>query len=121
MQRLITTLCAGAALLTLAMAATAGERKTVQQLYQEKTALNGKQVELHGKVVKVNNNILNRNFLHIQDGTGAEDSNDVTVTSDQTAEAGDEVSITGTVAIDRDFGAGYTYPVIIEQATISKK
>lgn len=120
MQRLITTLCTGIALFTLTAAQAAGERKTVEQLYQEKDALSGQQVAVHGKVVKVNNGIMQKNFLHIQDGTGAADSNDITVTSEQTAEVGAEVTITGTLVVDRDFGAGYTYPVIIEQATISK-
>jgi hypothetical protein len=120
MQRFITTLCAGIALLTLTAAQAAGDRKTVEQIYQQKAALNGQQVAVHGKVVKVNNGIMQKNFLHIQDGTGSEDSNDLTVTSSETAEVGDEVTVTGTLVIDRDFGAGYTYPVILEQASISK-
>jgi hypothetical protein len=121
MQRLITLLCTGIALLALTAAQAAGDRKTVEQIYQHKTELNGQQVAVHGKVVKVNNGIMQKNFLHIQDGTGGEDSNDITVTSTETAEVGDEVTITGTLVTDRDFGAGYVYPVIIEQATISKE
>jgi len=120
MQRLILTLCTGIALFALAAAQAAGDRKTVEQIYQQKAALNGQQVAVRGKVVKVNNGIMQKNFLHIQDGTGGQDSNDITVTSTETAAIGDEVTIIGTLAVDRDFGAGYTYPVIIEQATISK-
>ena len=105
-----------------AFSAQAGqaEQKTVETLYQDKAALNGHEVQLRGKVVKVNNGIMNRNFLHIQDGTGKEGSNDVTVTSDETASVGEEVTITGTLAVDKDFGAGYTYPLLIEQAKITK-
>ena len=44
--------------------------KTVAALYQEKSALAGKEVRVQGKVVKVNNGIMDRNFLHVQDGTG---------------------------------------------------
>lgn len=120
MQRYLITLCAGLAFLTLGTAQAAGDRKTVEQIHQERAALSGQQVAVHGKVVKVNNGIMNKNFLHIQDGTGATDSNDITVTSQDTAEVGDEVTVTGTLVVDRDFGAGYVYPVIIEQATISK-
>lgn len=119
MQRMITTLCTALALFTLT-AAQADDRKTVEQIYQERDALSGQQVVVHGKVVKVNNGIMQKNFLHLQDGTGGEDSHDLTVTSQDTAEVGDEVTITGTLVTDRDFGAGYTYPVIIEQAKISK-
>jgi len=94
-------------------------KKTVEALNVEKTQLSGKQVQFKGKVVKVNNGIMGKNFLHIQDGTGGKTTNDVTVTSAQTAAMGEEVVVTGKVTLERDFGAGYTYPLIIEEATIS--
>ncbi len=108
--------------LLAAFAATAGDaaQKTVAALYQEKAQLNGKHVQVHGKVVKVNNGIMHRNFLHLQDGTGGQGTNQLTITSQDTANVGDEVVVTGTLAVDRDFGAGYTYPVILEKAAISK-
>ena len=96
------------------------EQKTVVALYQEKASLSGHHVQLHGKIVKVNNAILNRNFLHLRDGTGQDGSNDLTITSQDTAEVGDEVVVTGTITVDKDFGAGYTYPILLEQATVSK-
>lgn len=96
-----------------------GATKTVEALNVEKAQLGGQKVAFDGKVVKVNNNIMKRNFLHIQDGTGKEGTNDVTVTSAQTAAVGEMVHVVGTVAIDRDFGAGYVYPLIIEDAVIS--
>jgi len=96
------------------------EQKTVESLYLEKAKLGGHHVQLHGKIVKVNNAVMNRNFLHLQDGTGQQGSNDLTVTSQDTAEVGDEVVVTGTLSIDKDFGAGYTYPIILEQATLTK-
>ncbi len=103
---------------TVAAAADAAS-KTVEALNVEKAKLNGKQVAFKGKVVKVNNNIMKKNFLHIQDGTGKEGTNDVTVTSAQTAKEGDQVSVVGKVMLDRDFGSGYTYPLIIEDAVIT--
>jgi hypothetical protein len=102
------------------LAAGVPEQKTVAALYAEKAKLGGHQVQLHGKVVKVNNAIMNRNFLHLQDGTGKQGSNDLTVTSQDTAEVGDEVVVTGTLTVDKDFGAGYTYPVLLEQASVKK-
>ena len=96
------------------------EQKTIAALYQEKANLGGHQVQLHGKIVKVNNAIMNRNFLHLRDGTGKEGSNDLTITSQDSAEVGDEVVVTGTITVDKDFGAGYTYPILLEQATVSK-
>ncbi|MCG6968310.1 MAG: hypothetical protein LJE85_00950 [Gammaproteobacteria bacterium] len=95
-------------------------KKTVEAVNTDQAKLNGKIVQIHGKVVKVNNGIMKRNFLHIQDGTGGQGTNDITVTSDQTANVGDEVTITGTVALNVDFGFGYKYPILIEQSTIEK-
>ena len=95
---------------------------TIGELYQQKAELSGKQVQLQGKVVKVNNEIMKRNFLHIQDGSGdaANGTNDLTLTSQDTAAIGDEVVVVGTVTLNQDFGYGYSYPVLIEGATISK-
>ena len=97
-------------------------QKTIGELYKEKAELAGKQVTLRGTVVKVNNQIMNRNFLHLQDGSGdaAEGTNDITVTSNDTAAKGDTVTVTGTVAVDLDFGSGYSYPMLVEKAKISK-
>ena len=121
MQRVVIGLAATLMCLasSLTMAAQP-EQKTVEALYQEKAKLSGHQVELHGKIVKVNNAIMNRNFLHLQDGTGNKGSNDLTVTSQDTAEVGDEVTVTGTLTVDKDFGAGYTYPILLEKASITK-
>ncbi|HET9702180.1 MAG TPA: hypothetical protein VFP70_14790 [Burkholderiales bacterium] len=93
--------------------------KTVAALHQDKAALSGKLVRVQGKVVKVNNGIMGRNFLHVQDGTGDQNSNDLTVTSKQTAVVGDQVTVTGRVVLNRDFGAGYTYPLLVEDASIT--
>jgi hypothetical protein len=95
-------------------------QKTVEGVNVDQATLKGKIVQIRGKVVKVNNGIMKRNFLHIQDGTGGEGTNDITVTSNQTANVGDEVTITGTVALNVDFGFGYNYPILIEQSTIEK-
>ncbi len=95
-------------------------KKTVEALFTEKNTLSGKQVQITGEVVKVNNGIMNKNFLHVQDGTGTVGSNDITITSQQTAQIGDKVAVTGRVATDVDFGAGYTYPILVEKAEIKK-
>lgn len=80
-------------------------------------ALAGKAVAVRGKVVKWNGNILGRNWLHLHDGTG-----DLTVTTAETAAPvaiGEIVVARGTLAVNKDFGSGYTYPVIVEDATLS--
>lgn len=95
--------------------------QSVASIYQNKATLAGKTVSAQGKVVKVNNGIMNRNFVHVQDGTGDASSNNLVVTSKQTANVGDQVTISGTVVVNREFGAGYSYPLLIEDATVTPK
>ncbi len=92
--------------------------KTVEAVHLEKTQLKDKQVSVKGKVTKVNNGILKRNFLHVQDGSGDKDTNDLIVTSSETANVGDQVIVTGTVVLDTDFGFGYKYPLLVEKSSI---
>lgn len=112
-----------AALSLASFSTTAAEdnQKTIAALNQNKAALAGKTISAQGKVVKVNNGIMGRNFVHIQDGTGDATSNNLIVTSKQTANVGDQVSISGTVVVNRDFGSGYSYPLLIEEASITPK
>ncbi|RMF42184.1 MAG: hypothetical protein D6751_12440, partial [Deltaproteobacteria bacterium] len=92
--------------------------QTVEQLYSQTDSLNGKKVSVRGKVVKVNENIMGKNWLHIQDGTGADGTNDLTVTTAATAKVGDTVVVSGTLVADKDFGYGYKYALIIEDAEV---
>lgn len=109
----------GLALVTACSADTG--TKTVESLNQNKASLAGQTVSAQGKVVKVNNGIMGRNFVHVQDGTGDASNNNLIVTSKQTANVGDQVSVSGVVAVNRDFGSGYSYPLLVEEATITPK
>jgi hypothetical protein len=95
---------------------------TVASVWANRASLVGKAVTVRGKVVKYNGAILGVNWLHIQDGTGAADrkTNDLAITTTDTAKVGDIVTATGTIAIDKDFGSGYTYAVILERSTIKR-
>lgn len=93
---------------------------TVAEVFAQAAALTGKQVTLRGKVVKFNGGIMGKNWLHLQDGTGAAGTNDLMVTSDAAAEVGDVVTIKGTLNTNKDFGAGYKYAVIVEDASLTK-
>jgi len=92
---------------------------TVEAVNKEKSSLSGKTVKVKGVVTKYNGGIMNRNWIHIQDGTGSNETADLTITSDQPAKIGDTIVIEGTVATDKDFGAGYFYEVIVENAKIT--
>jgi hypothetical protein len=91
---------------------------TIAELYGRRGELAGKQVTVRGRVVKYTAGVMGYNWLHIQDGTGEQGTNDLTVTTDATAKVGDVVLVRGTAAIDKDFGAGYSYELIVEQATV---
>ncbi len=93
---------------------------TIAQLYESKADYSNKTVKVKGKVVKVNLNIMGRNWLHIQDGTKFGESYDLTFTSDETAQVGDVIIVEGVVVLDKDFGAGYFYELILERGKIIK-
>jgi len=94
--------------------------KTVAEVFAEKDALGGQKVTVRGKVVKVNAGIMNTNWLHVRDGSGAEGTNDLTVTTAGTVPGvGDTVLLTGTVALNKDFGMGYSYDVIVEDTEVT--
>jgi hypothetical protein len=93
--------------------------KNIAEIYAGKAKLTGKPVEVRGKVVKYNGGVMGKNWLHIQDGTGSAPGNDLTVTTASPAKVGDTVLVSGTVATDRDFGGGYRYNLIIEDAKIA--
>lgn len=101
--------------------AKAKDGYTVEELYAKKKELSGKKVSVKGKVVKFNGGIMGRNWIHLQDGTGKPGTNDITITTNQNAKVGDTISATGTLATNKDFGGGYSYEVIIEEAAISAK
>ena len=118
-----TAMLATLGLASFTAAAADAKVQTVAALNQDKAGLAGKTISAQGKVVKVNNGIMGRNFVHVQDGTGdaAKGTNNLIVTSKQTAAVGDQVMVSGTVVLNRDFGAGYSYPLLIEDASITLK
>jgi len=105
----------------LAIQATKGkDAQTVADCYAQSTELDKKIVEVRGKVMKVSNGIMGMNWAHIQDGTGspAMNNNNLVVTMKENPEVGSIITVSGTLAKNRDFGSGYKYNVIVEQAKI---
>jgi hypothetical protein len=102
--------------------ATGADAKTVAETHAQKESLKEKTVSVRGKVVKFNAQILGRNWIHLRDGSGSADKgdHDLTVTTAETAAVGDVVTVRGILRLDKDFGSGYRYPVIIEDAKLQK-
>lgn len=100
---------------------TSGTAMKVADVFAKKDTIGKEAVKLEGKVVKFNPNIMGSNWLHVQDGSGAEGTNDIVVTTKSTVAVGDQVEVIGLVSRARDFGAGYKFDVIIENARVTKK
>ena len=100
--------------------AKAAGGKTVGEIFDARTTLVGKEVVVRGKVVKSNPGVMGHNWLHVRDGSnGVDGANDLTVTTKDAAAVGDTVLVRGTVATNKDFGFGYRYDVMLEEAKVT--
>jgi hypothetical protein len=95
---------------------------TVAEIHGKAATLNGKKAVVKGKVVKVSSGIMQRNWIHLQDGSGKAEkgTHDLVVTSQELPAVGDTITASGVVHKDKDFGSGYKYGVIMEDASIKK-
>lgn len=95
---------------------------SIGEIFAKAEELNGKKVRVCGKVMKNSRMIMGKNWVHLQDGTGdaAKQQHDLVVTTKDDPKDGDIVTMEGTVAANKDFGAGYVYKVIIEDAKVEK-
>ena len=94
--------------------------KTIAEVFAEREQLAGETIVFRGKVVKTNAGIMGRNWLHIRDGSGAEGTNDITVTTTEVLpNVGDTVLVSGALQLNKDFGMGYEYDLIIEDADVT--
>lgn len=100
--------------------AKGSDAQTVADLFAKSDKLDKKKVVVRGKVVKVSSGIMGKNWVHLKDGTGDGETGKIVATTQDSAEVGDVVTAKGTLYKDKDFGAGYFYKAIIEEATISK-
>jgi hypothetical protein len=91
---------------------------SVEELRKNKEKYNNKIVSLKGEVTKYNPAILDVNWIHIKDGTSFNGKSDVTATSTTAVKMGDTINIEGKVTLNKNFGSGYVYDIIIENATI---
>jgi len=88
----------------------------ISELVNNKAKYKGKEVQITGKCTKLNPNIMGRNWIHLKDGSM--DEFDLVITSDQPVPEGHVVTMKGIVILDKDFGAGYKYDLIIEMGEI---
>ena len=90
--------------------------KTIAEIIKQQKQLAGQPVSVRGQVVKYNQHILDRNWVHIRDSSGEQD---LTITTAGTVALGDVILAKGKITLDKDFGSGYRYDVLMEEATIT--
>ena len=94
---------------------------TISELYAQKSAYNGKVVKVSGEVIHFASQIMSKNWVHLQDGTKDGDNWDLTLTTKDSVTMGEVVTFEGVVSLNKDFGHGYVYDLIMEDAKILKK
>ncbi len=93
---------------------------TIAQLFSNINSYANKTVKIKGKVVKINLGIMKKNWIHIQDGTSSGDNFDLTVTTNDVVAVGDVITFEGIISLNKDFGYGYSYKVLMEDAKAKK-
>ena len=94
--------------------------RTIATVFAERRALCDSEQRVRGKVVKRTAGVLERTWLHLQDGSGdpSRGDHDLVVTTTGDAALGAVVTVEGKVACDRDLGSGYRYDVLLEDAVV---
>lgn len=93
---------------------------SLSQLFEQMQKYQGQRVKVRGQVMKFSPEIMNTNWIHIQDGTDYNGKYDLTITSTESVDVGDILTFEGLVSVDKDFGYGYFYELLIEEAIVVK-
>jgi len=93
---------------------------SIEELYKNKKKYSRKKIKVRGKVVKFSGEIMGKKWLHIEDGTGFEGDNDLTITCQENVMEGTVVIFEGIITLNKDFGAQYFYEIIMEDAVLLK-
>ncbi|MEI6684070.1 MAG: GW dipeptide domain-containing protein [Bacteroidota bacterium] len=92
---------------------------SIGDLYKDPGSCSGKQVTIRGTVVKLNTQIMGKNWIHIQDGTDFGGKFDLTITTKDSIPVNKTATFKGTITLNKDFGYGYLYDVLMENASTS--
>lgn len=91
----------------------------LSELLANKDNFKGKTVIVTGSCVKFNGGIMGKNWVHIQDGSRNNNKvSDITITTDEFVNIGDNIAFEGKVILNKDFGAGYKYDILIENGKL---
>jgi hypothetical protein len=93
---------------------------SIAKLFENKDSYDGKVIRVKGEVTKYSSDILNKNWIHIKDGTAFSGKSELTVTTNQEAKVGDVITVEGKISLNKDLGSGYFFDVILEEAKLPK-
>jgi hypothetical protein len=96
----------------------AEDEVSLAQIFEDPDSYANKTIKVRGTVVKVNEQIMGKNWIHIQDGTEFDGEFDLTITTTEPVKLGSVVGFKGTIMLDKDFGYGYKYDIIMEDAGV---
>jgi len=88
----------------------------IKDIIAQPARFKNKQIEITGRVTKVNPGIMDRNWIHVYDGTNG--TFDFVCTSNQDIPVGHLITLKGTIVLNKDFGAGYSYEILMENARV---
>lgn len=91
---------------------------TIAELFENRKKYEGKTVRIKGRCVKLNNMIMSRNWIHLQDGSLKDKTVDLTITTTENISLGAIIAVEGVITLNKDFGAGYKYDIIMEDASL---
>jgi len=92
--------------------------QNISDILTNKDQLVNKKITIRGQVSKFTANVMGKNWIHIRDHSSQKD---LTITTNVKVSLGDIILLQGKVVKDKDFGYGYIYDVIIEDAQLIKK
>jgi len=88
---------------------------TISNLIANKQSFSGKVIKVKGRVTKFNPEIMGKNWVHVQDGSEFNGGFDLTITTNDRVSVGDTLTFEGKIALDKDFGYGYFYSILMEE------
>lgn len=94
--------------------------KTVAEVLQDADKLNGQTIRMRAKVIKISRKVMGKNWVTLKDGSGSTPNDKLIATTQQDAEPGDIVVVEGTARTHVDLGSGYSYPIVLEQAKLTR-
>ncbi|MCF8272395.1 MAG: GW dipeptide domain-containing protein [Flavobacteriaceae bacterium] len=90
----------------------------ISEIVSNSKKYEGKTIQIDGECTKINVGIMGKNWIHLKDGS--KDDYDLVITSDELVSVGSVVTIKGDVVLNKDFGSGYKYDLIIENGVLVK-